>query len=192
MFVDGGLLIVEILKKISLYSVLLGGILFSRCSMFTLFGTEAYSRSLDSVKLAVLDFEVEGTLLEDRLGAFVADEMTTALFVKKKINVVDRSQVEAKVKSMHVSVASITPEEIHRFGDAIGAHYLVFGKITGMDNAMIDPGKRGGSTVRVVCRMIDVPSGNVVGMIQRKCAYKDGLKKELSKTIQKMASAVRF
>ena len=182
----------KIIKKMTLYSILAGAIFFSGCSIFTMFGVESYQQSSGSVKLAVLDFEVEGTLIQKSLGTFAADEMTTSLFIKKKINVVDRSQVQAKTKSMHVSVASITPEEIHRFGDAIGANYLVFGKITGMDNEMIDPDKRGGSTVNVICRMIDVPSGNVVGMLQKECSYKDGLKKELSKTIQKMATAVRF
>ncbi len=141
--------------------------------------------------VAVLDFEQEGFLGGEKLGGFAADELTAALFLKKKFDVVDRAQVKAGVLELNLSNGIMPADAIKKLSQTLGADYLVLGKITRLNDNDFDPGRRDHLHVQITFRLISTRDGVVIGILSRRGTSKGDTKKFVSDMLSGMAGAVK-
>jgi curli biogenesis system outer membrane secretion channel CsgG len=141
--------------------------------------------------VAVLDFEQDGFLGGEKLGGFAADELTAALFLKKKFEVVDRARVKAGVLDMNLANGIMPADAIKKLGQTLGADYLVLGKITRLNDNDFDPGRRDHLDVQITFRRISTRDGAVIGVLSRRGTSKGDTKKFVSDMLGEMAGAVK-
>jgi curli biogenesis system outer membrane secretion channel CsgG len=140
---------------------------------------------------AVLDFEQEGFLGGEKLGGFAADELTAALFLKKKFEVVDRARVKAGAFELNLANGIMPMDAIKKLGQTLGADYLVLGKITRLNDNDFDPGRRDHLLMQITFRLISTRDGAVIGVLSRRGTSKGDTKKFVSDVLGEMAGAVK-
>ncbi|MGH7601349.1 MAG: hypothetical protein ACREOI_33740, partial [bacterium] len=69
--------------------------------------------------VAVLDFEQDGFLGGEKIGSFAADELTAALFLRKKFEAIDRAQVKAGAHELNLSNGMMPADAIKKLGQAL-------------------------------------------------------------------------
>ena len=148
--------------------------------------------SNDSQKIAVLDFEEQGFLGGEKLGRFAAEELTTALFIKQNLKVVDRAQVTAIMVETQFSPSILDVKSIQQLGEKLESDYLILGCITRFDKENFDPETNGRISVQITIRIISTRNGEVVGMISRQSTKKEEPKIIVGKMVEAMAGFVRF
>jgi hypothetical protein len=142
-------------------------------------------------KAAVLDFEQEGFLAGEKLGSFAADELTAALFLQKKFEVVDRAQVKAGVLTAGLSNGTAPTEEVKKLGHSLGVDYLIFGKISRLNENDFAPDKRKNLYLQIAFRLISARDGAVIGVFSRRARSKDEPRRFVSDALYLMASEVK-
>ncbi len=140
---------------------------------------------------AVLDFEQDSFLGGEKLGSLAADELTAALFLRKKFEVVDRAQVKAGVLDMNFSNGITPADGIKKLGQTLGADYLVLGKITRLNDNDFDPDRRNHLHIQITFRLLSTRDGAVIGVLSRRGRSKDELKKFVSDMLSEMAGSVK-
>jgi curli biogenesis system outer membrane secretion channel CsgG len=167
-------------------------LLISGCALFQSGKTESWFQS-NSVKIiAVLDFEQEGFVRGGKLGSFAADELTSALFIKKQINVVDRAQVKAKImeKGFHPHV--MDNKTIQELGGILNADCLILGKITEMVGLDIGLEEKQKQQIQITFRLISTSSGEIVGMVSHEVTKRGESRQIVRKMLHNMAKRVKL
>jgi curli biogenesis system outer membrane secretion channel CsgG len=168
-------------------------IALSSCSS-AFFAGENYARMSEkpsAAKIAVLDFEQEGFLEGEKLGRFAADELTTALFLKKKFDVADRSQVRAQLAAKSLAIAALRADEITALGQALDSDYLLLGKINRLNAHDFNPEKDQDLYLQITLRIISCGDGAVMGMVSRRESSRAEPREFVSDMLHRMAGAVK-
>ncbi len=83
-----------------------------------------------TVTMAVMNFEYGGNFLSAQIALQAADNLTSEIFIKKDIRVVDRSLVKDVLKKYEKTKPSLlSKEEISKIGQDLQANYLILGSI---------------------------------------------------------------
>lgn len=141
--------------------------------------------------IAVLDFEQEGFIGGDRLGGFAADELTSALFIKRKLKVVDRVLIKAKMLEMNIDRSAMTVHVIRSLASMLNADCFVLGKIVRTDSENIEPAANVRIRFQISFRILSAKDGSVIGMVTKRLSKKGDIQQILSDAIYKMAEEVR-
>jgi curli biogenesis system outer membrane secretion channel CsgG len=144
-----------------------------------------------SISVAVLDFELDGFLGGEKMGGFAADELTAALFLKKKFEVVDRARVKAGALELNLANGIMPADAIKKLSQPLGADYLILGKITRLNDNDFDPGSRNHLHAQITFRLISARDGAVIGVLSRRGTSKGDTKKFVSDMLGEMASSMK-
>jgi curli biogenesis system outer membrane secretion channel CsgG len=153
---------------------------------------QARFETTHSKVLAVLDFEQEGYLKGEKIGGFAADELTTALFVGRSHKVADRSLVRMKEQETGFTQAAVAVQDVRDLAAALGADFLVFGKITDLNAADADPQGTGKTTMEVTIRVLDARNAEVVGMAVKRVSKKGPVREIVRDMIYRMSESIRL
>ena len=162
---------------------------------YTLKQSNTRSRiSMDGARrIAVLDFEQEGFLSGQRLGRFAADELTSVLFIRQGLRIVDRAQIRAKVTDNKITPTAMDVDEIIRLGQDLEADFLVLGEITRLDGLGLDADEDEESIfVQVSFRVLTTGNGSVIGIVTKQGSSKRDIKILVADLIKKMSDAVQL
>lgn len=163
----------------------------SGCAVFQPGRTESWFQGNSVKVIAVLDFEQEGFVRGGKLGSFAADELTSALFIKKKINVVDRAQVKAKIMERGFHPHVMDNKTVQELGQILNADCLILGKITEMGGIDIGMEEEQKHRIQITFRLILTSSGEVIGMVSREVTKKGEAKQIVGKMLHRMAKRVK-
>lgn len=180
-------------KTIGFWSIILLAVLWvSGCAFFQSGKTESWFQRQSARVIAVLDFEQEGFVEGGKLGVFAADELTSALFIRKKVDVVDRSQIKAKImeKGLHPNV--MDNKAIQELGRILNADCLILGKITEMSGIDIGLEEEQKHRIQITFRLISTSSGEVIGMVSQEVAKKGEARQIVGKMLHNMAKKVKL
>ena len=182
-------------KKRQILSISLLYIILCVVGCHTLKQSNTNSRiSLDGARrIAVLDFEQEGFLSGQRLGRFAADELTSVLFIRQGLRIVDRAQIRAKVMDKKITPTAMDVDEVAQIGRDLEADFLILGEITRLDGLGLDTEEDEESIfVQVSFRVLTTGNGSVIGIVTRQGSSKRDLKILVADLIKKMSDAVRL
>jgi curli biogenesis system outer membrane secretion channel CsgG len=146
----------------------------------------------DAQKIAVLDFEQQGFLGGEKLGRFAADELTSALFLKQKIKVVDRAHVRAKVLERNLSSSILNDDNVRELGLAMSSDFLILGKIIRFNREELGSDEDTPVLLQITFRIISVKDGSVIGIVYRQDQKRGEPEKILSNIIWQMAGEVEI
>ena len=120
-------------------------------------------------RVAVINFEVGVSSAPGDIGSGIADMLTTALVKSGKVDVYERSQLQAVLGEQGLSSSGlIDPGTAIKMGKLLGVQYIIMGKITeyGVTESGSDIGsfsfKSNEARVAADCRMIDATTGKIV------------------------------
>jgi curli biogenesis system outer membrane secretion channel CsgG len=126
----------------------------------------SFSLSDSSSTMAVLNFEYGGNFLSSQIALQAADNLTSEIFIKKDIQVVDRSLVKDVLKKYEKTKPSLlSKEEISKIGQDLQANYLILGSIQSIGSIDQYYDSRD-YNVEITLRIVDVKDGKVVGIIR--------------------------
>jgi hypothetical protein len=170
------------------------GIVFlvSGCVIFRSGSTESWFLGKSARTVAVLDFEQEGFTHDGEIGTFAADELTSKLFIERKLKVVDRALIRAKMADLRFNPQMSDVKEIQTLGMALNADCLILGKITQISNVELESEIEQKKTIQISFRLVSPISGDVIGMISKENSQKGETKKIVSRMIGKMVKAVKL
>jgi hypothetical protein len=143
-------------------------------------------------KIAVLDFEQEGNFGSSKFSVFSADEMTTALYIKRNLKVIDRAHIRAVIADKNISPTKLTNQQLHDLGEVIGAELIVLGKIVFLQDGTIVPGGNEKNSVEITIRILSSTDGSVVGMVQRRFKKKGNMETLIRDSVWKMAGEIEL
>jgi curli biogenesis system outer membrane secretion channel CsgG len=146
----------------------------------------------DSRVVAVLDFEQDNIIGGEKLGAYAADELTTALFINRKLKVIDRTLVKSKTIEKNVSPSAMTADGIHDLASALNADFLILGQITRQDAAGTDPLNSEKIHMGITLRILSGKDGSVVGMVTKSVSKKGRMQEIVANALRQMAEEVKF
>jgi hypothetical protein len=146
----------------------------------------------DGKVIAVLDFEQEGFLGGEKWGAFAADELTTALFVRNQMKIVDRALVKGKMLEKNATPAAMSIKAIQDLCAGLNADFIVLGKIARLDSETDDPEHSGKIHFQVTFRVLSVKDGSAVGMVMKRITVKGPIPPSISYALYQMAEEVRL
>jgi hypothetical protein len=112
--------------------------------------------------IAVLPFS--GTGISQNEKYLAADELTTFLFLDKKIPVIDRSQINSFIKTLQIeNPYVVSKEQLIHLADTLNATVLVLGLIEkkSIQNELEDSI----TAISITLRFLDGQSGEVRGII---------------------------
>ncbi len=121
-------------------------------------GLEALSMNLVSslpqdrkLLVAVLDFnDLAGCV--SAFGRLVGEELITQLFQTKRVQVVERSQLDKALNELEFNLSgAVDPEQAKRLGKHVGADAILTGTVTDLERSM-----------KINARLIEVERGNIL------------------------------
>ena len=150
--------------------------------------------SMDGARrIAVLDFEQEGFLSGQRLGRFAADELTSVLFIRQGLRIVDRAQIRAKVIDKKITATAMGVDEVAQLGRELEADFLILGEITRLDGLGLDTDEdEEVISVQVSFRVLTTGNGSVIGIVTKQGSSKRDIKILVADLIKKMSDAVQL
>ena len=126
----------------------------------------SFSLSDSSSTMAVMNFEYGGNFLSSRIALQAAYNLTSEIFIKKDIRVIDRSLVKDVLKKYEKSKPSLlSKEEIRKIGQELQANYLILGSIQSIGSIDQYYDSRD-YNVEITLRIVDIKDGKVVGIIR--------------------------
>lgn len=122
--------------------------------------------------VAVLDFgDTQGSI--NVLGRFVAEELTTRLFLTRKFNVVERSLLNKALQELNFNLTDLVDaSRARQLGKIVAAENIVTGSITDL-----------GPSVSVNARVIDVETGQIIGVGRTQIAKDKSVEEMIRKTV---------
>ena len=127
---------------------------------------ENYYEDSLRVKYAVLNFEHSGQFLSAKTAMKAADQFSAELYIKKNIQVIERSLVRDALKKYKSSGrGKLAKEEINKIASELNADFLILGALNsiGAIEQYYDSGK---VKVELTIRIINSTNGDVVGMVK--------------------------
>jgi hypothetical protein len=143
-------------------------------------------------KMAVLDFEQEGSIANSKMSVFAADELTVALYIKRNFNVLDRAHVRAVMGDKSISSAKISNQQLRKLGETVGAELIVLGKIASLNEGTIVAGGGEKISIEITVRVLSAADGAVVGMVQRRIREKGALEALVRDSVWKIAEEIKL
>ena len=121
-------------------------------------------------KVGVIAFtELDGRTTT--LGAFLAEELTTKLFIAGGFEIVERAQLTKVLAELKLAGSgAIDPDQAKQIGKLAGIDAIVTGSVTDLQ-----------STIAVNCRVIDVQTGRVFGAAQTRIVKDDDIRVVMGK-----------
>lgn len=140
--------------------------------------------------VAVVNFSVQGSFIDDGIGKNAADRLTDALFLIKNLRVVDRSKVNDALIDMGIKTSeALSKEQLDNLGQRLNAHYIVLGRIIQTTDKEFMTSKND-MGLYISFRIVSTENSNVVGIATYKTDYKEDLFKEIDKAMNQMAEAL--
>jgi hypothetical protein len=137
--------------------------------------------------IAVINFSVQGSMVENGIGKNAADRLTDALFLKKNLRVIDRSKVNDALIDMEIkSPEALSGEQIISLGQRLNANYILLGRIVQTSDKDFITSKND-MGLYVSFRIVSTDNSNVVGMATYKTTYKEDLFKEIDIAMNQLA-----
>lgn len=123
-------------------------------------------------KVAIVPFrELDGQATV--FGTFLAEELTTRLFMAGSLDIVERSMLDKIMSELKLGASgAIDPTTAKQIGKLAGVDAIVTGSITDLP-----------SSVAVNCRLIDVQTGRVFAAAQTRIVKDDDVKAMMGKSI---------
>ena len=142
--------------------------------------------------VAVINFSVQGSLIENGIGKNAADRLTDALFLKKNLRVIDRSKVNDALIDMEIkSPEALSNEQVASLGQKLNAHYLVLGRIVQTtDKEFMTSGNDMG--LYISFRIVTTDNSSVVGMASYKTRYSENLFKEIDLAMTQLVEEMKL
>ncbi|MFH0886822.1 MAG: CsgG/HfaB family protein [bacterium] len=141
--------------------------LFLALAALLIFGT--LSAQAAKPKVAVIDFEIGVDNAPSNIGSGIADMLTTALVKSGKVEVYERSRLNAVLGEQGLGMTGLVdPKTSIKMGKLLGVQYLIMGKLTeyGVSESGSDIGsfsfKTNEARVAADCRMIDTTTGRIL------------------------------
>lgn len=137
--------------------------------------------------IAVINFSVQGSLIENGIGKNAADRLTDALFLKKNLRVIDRSKVNDALIDMEIkSPEALSREQITSLGQRLNANYILLGRIVQTSDKEFMTSKND-MGLYISFRIVSTDNSDVVGMATYKTNYKEDLFKEIDIAMNHLA-----
>jgi hypothetical protein len=137
--------------------------------------------------IAVINFSVQGSMIENGIGKNAADRLTDALFLKKNLRVIDRSKVNDALVDMDIKTSeALSKEQLASLGQKLNAHYIVLGRIVQTTDKEFMTSKND-MGLYISFRIVSTDNSDVVGMATYKITYKEDLFKEIDIAMNKLA-----
>jgi TolB-like protein len=123
-------------------------------------------------RIAVIEFsDLKGNITE--LGKFIAEELTTRLFMTKKFEVVERELLSKVLKEHKLNLSGLVDtSSAKELGKLLGVDAVVTGTITDL-----------GKTVKINSRLIATETGTIFAAAGAELAKDEGIKNLLSQMI---------
>ena len=140
--------------------------------------------------VAVINFSVQGSFIENGIGKNAADRLTDALFLKKNLRVIDRSKVNDALVDMDIKTSeALSKEQLSTLGQRLNAHYLVLGRIVQTTDKEFMTAKND-LGLYISFRIVSSDNSDVVGMATYKTTYKEDLFKEIDAAMNQLAEEI--
>ena len=137
--------------------------------------------------VAIINFSVQGSMIENGIGKNAADRLTDALFLKKNIRVIDRSKVNDALIDMDIKTSeALSKEQLINLGQKLNAHYMVLGRIVQTTDKEFITSKND-MGLYVTFRIVSTDNSEVVGIVSYRTEYKKDLFKEIDLAMNQMA-----
>lgn len=123
-------------------------------------------------RVAILPFKnLDGS--STLLGAYLAEELTTAVLMTPGVSLVERSLLDQALDELKLQEsAAIDPQTAQRLGEIAGASAIVTGTLTDL-----------GSSVAINLRLIDTGTGEIVAGARGRVVQDDSVKKLLETSV---------
>lgn len=123
-------------------------------------------------RIAVIEFsDLKGNITE--LGKFIAEELTTRLFLTKKFEVVERELLNKVLKEHKLNLSGLVdPASAKELGKILGVSAIVSGTITDL-----------GKTVKINSRLIATESGTIFAVAAVELVKDEGITNLLSQIL---------
>ena len=137
--------------------------------------------------IAVINFSVQGSMVENGIGKNAADRLTDALFLKKNLRVIDRSKVNDALIDMEIkSPEALSSEQITSLGQRLNANFILLGRIVQTTEKEFLTTKNDMS-LYISFRIVSTNNSEVVGIATYKTTYKEDLFKEIDIAMNHLA-----
>ncbi|MBE0539118.1 MAG: hypothetical protein IH620_05350 [Ignavibacterium sp.] len=137
--------------------------------------------------VAVINFSVQGSMVENGIGKNAADRLTDALFLKKNLRVIDRSKVNDALVDMDIKTSeALSKEQLASLGQKLNARYIVLGRIVQTTDKEFMTSKND-MGLYISFRIVSTENSDVVGMATYKTTYKEDLFKEIDIAMNQLA-----
>lgn len=148
-----------------------------------------FSLNDENVCLAVMNFDYSGYGLSSKLAMSCADNLTSELFITKKVNVIDRNLVrEILARDENVSQDKFSRDDIRRIGSALKATHIIFGSL--YSAATIEEYYQSEKYhFDLTVRIVEIDHGDVVGII-KKSASNENTEKLLKTLVNKVVKSM--
>jgi hypothetical protein len=171
----------------TMYLILIGIIFFS-CSPTLIFERK---KAVDKNEIitAVLPFNVRGNNVSGRLGNLAADELTTALFIRKNIPIIDRSQVNHMLIQQQVNNPDVmSRQKLINLADSLRAAIVVLGFIEN-DSDILNP-ENHKNKLTITVRFLSGKTGEILKIIRERSESKSNISDSLRSLILKVVEKV--
>ena len=123
--------------------------------------------SVETVKMAILPFTGRGAGISQRSGHIAADRLTTYLYLKKQISVVDRSQVSHVLHHLGIkNTYFLGKKELIEIADTLDASIVVLGLLE--NEAKQAHWKTPVNTLTVTLRFLDGKTGEILHILHKR------------------------
>lgn len=115
-------------------------------------------------RIAVLPFTVRGAGISTKTGYIAADKLTTHLYLKRKLAVVDRSQVNDILRKVDVkNVYYLSKEQLNLLSDTLQAGTVVLGMIDSeaISDNVLSPRQQ----ISLTLRFLDGQTGEILKIL---------------------------
>lgn len=142
--------------------------------------------------VAVINFSVQGSMIENGIGKSAADRLTDALFLKKNLRVIDRSKVNDALIDMDIKTPeTLSKEQLTNLGQRLNAHYVVLGRIVQTTDKEFMTAKNN-MGLYISFRIVSTDNSDVVGMATYKTTYKEDLFREIDLAMTQLAEEMEL
>jgi len=126
----------------------------------------SFSLSDSTITMAVMNFEYAGSFLSSQIALQAADNLTSEIFIRKDINVIDRSLVKDILKKYEKTKPTrFSKDEIREIGQELGANYLILGSIQSL-GTMDEYYESRDYNIEITLRIIGAQDSKVAGIVR--------------------------
>lgn len=133
-------------------------------------------------KYAVLPFTVRGSGAGVRVGYQAADRLSSLLFAKKRVAVIERSFINGALQELEIKDLYTLPQhQFLKIADTLNADVLILGLLDYRPLSVYESGQK--AQMQITLRLLDSKTGNVLQIFDRKSESGDKLEKQLEKLL---------